>query len=49
MEMLEHVPQPDSVVAACHHLVKPGGHLFFSTINKVYYILREEAITFPTT
>jgi len=34
MEMLEHVPNPASVVAACHHLIKPGGHLFFSTINR---------------
>ncbi len=34
MEMLEHVPAPASVVAACYHLVKPGGHVFFSTINR---------------
>ena len=34
MEMLEHVPQPASVVAACAHLVKPGGHVFFSTLNR---------------
>jgi 2-polyprenyl-6-hydroxyphenyl methylase/3-demethylubiquinone-9 3-methyltransferase len=34
MEMLEHVPNPASVVAACHDLVKPEGHLFFSTINR---------------
>jgi len=34
MEMLEHVPQPDSVVRACATLVKPGGHIFFSTINR---------------
>tara|TARA_R110002126_G_scaffold160458_12_gene308135 strand:+ start:1929 stop:2645 length:717 start_codon:yes stop_codon:yes gene_type:complete len=34
MEMLEHVPQPASVVQACADLVKPGGLLFFSTINK---------------
>ncbi|MCK5522384.1 MAG: bifunctional 2-polyprenyl-6-hydroxyphenol methylase/3-demethylubiquinol 3-O-methyltransferase UbiG [Thiomargarita sp.] len=34
MEMLEHVPDPASVVIACHKLVKPGGHLFFSTINR---------------
>ncbi len=34
MEMLEHVPDPASVVTACHNLVKPGGHLFFSTINR---------------
>lgn len=34
MEMLEHVPNPASVVAACHKLVKPGGYLFFSTLNR---------------
>lgn len=34
MEMLEHVPQPASIVAACATLVKPGGHVFFSTINR---------------
>ena len=34
MEMLEHVPDPASVVKACHDLVKPGGWLFFSTINR---------------
>ena len=34
MEMLEHVPQPASVVAACARLAKPGGHVFFSTINR---------------
>ena len=34
MEMLEHVPDPSSVVAACARLVKPGGHVFFSTINR---------------
>ena len=34
MEMLEHVPDPGSVVAACAQLVKPGGHVFFSTINR---------------
>ncbi len=34
MEMLEHVPDPASTVAACAALVKPGGHLFFSTINR---------------
>lgn len=34
MEMLEHVPYPQSVVAACAQLVKPGGHVFFSTINR---------------
>ncbi|MEZ5665750.1 MAG: bifunctional 2-polyprenyl-6-hydroxyphenol methylase/3-demethylubiquinol 3-O-methyltransferase UbiG [Burkholderiaceae bacterium] len=34
MEMLEHVPDPASVVQACHDLVKPGGWVFFSTINR---------------
>lgn len=34
MEMLEHVPDPASVVAACAALVKPGGWVFFSTINR---------------
>ena len=34
MEMLEHVPDPSSVVRACAALVKPGGHVFFSTINR---------------
>jgi len=34
MEMLEHVPDPNSVVAACARLVKPGGWAFFSTINR---------------
>ncbi|HST02669.1 MAG TPA: bifunctional 2-polyprenyl-6-hydroxyphenol methylase/3-demethylubiquinol 3-O-methyltransferase UbiG [Usitatibacter sp.] len=34
MEMLEHVPEPASTVMACARLVKPGGHVFFSTINR---------------
>ena len=34
MEMLEHVPDPSSVIAACAKLVKPGGKVFFSTINR---------------
>jgi 2-polyprenyl-6-hydroxyphenyl methylase/3-demethylubiquinone-9 3-methyltransferase len=34
MEMLEHVPNPASVVKACSDLVKPGGWVFFSTINR---------------
>jgi len=34
MELLEHVPQPASVVAACARLVRPGGQVFFSTINR---------------
>ncbi len=34
MEMLEHVPEPGKVVAACAQALKPGGHAFFSTINR---------------
>ena len=34
LEMLEHVPDPQSVVAACAKLVKPGGWVFFSTLNR---------------
>lgn len=34
MEMLEHVPDPASVVRACYRLVRPGGRVFFSTINR---------------
>ncbi len=34
MEMLEHVPDPASIVAACTQLVRPGGDIFFSTINR---------------
>ncbi len=34
MEMLEHVPDPSSVIAACAQLVKPGGYVFFSTLNR---------------
>jgi len=34
MEMLEHVPDPGSVVQACADLLKPGGHVFFSTLNR---------------
>lgn len=34
MEMLEHVPDPASVVSACAALAKPGGHVFFSTLNR---------------
>lgn len=34
MEMLEHVPEPASVVNACARLVRPGGHVFFSTLNR---------------
>jgi len=34
LELLEHVPDPSSIVAACAHLAKPGGQIFFSTINR---------------
>lgn len=34
MEMLEHVPDPSSIVQACSKLVKPGGHVFLSTLNR---------------
>ncbi|MBV7315233.1 bifunctional 2-polyprenyl-6-hydroxyphenol methylase/3-demethylubiquinol 3-O-methyltransferase UbiG [Shewanella sp. NIFS-20-20] len=34
MEMLEHVPDPQSVIQACCDMVKPGGYVFFSTINR---------------
>lgn len=34
MEMLEHVPDPSSIIRACASLVKPGGKVFFSTINR---------------
>lgn len=34
MEMLEHVPDPESVIRACAQMVKPGGYVFFSTLNK---------------
>lgn len=34
MEMLEHVPDPESIVRACTAMVRPGGWLFFSTINR---------------
>lgn len=34
MELLEHVPDPHSVVSACARLAKPGGQVFFSTINR---------------
>ena len=34
LEMLEHVPEPSSVIAACAKLVKPEGHVYFSTINR---------------
>ncbi|BBB25375.1 bifunctional 2-polyprenyl-6-hydroxyphenol methylase/3-demethylubiquinol 3-O-methyltransferase UbiG [Amphritea japonica] len=34
MEMMEHVPDPSSIVDACSQLAKPGGHVFFSTLNR---------------
>ncbi|HEX7053319.1 MAG TPA: bifunctional 2-polyprenyl-6-hydroxyphenol methylase/3-demethylubiquinol 3-O-methyltransferase UbiG [Burkholderiales bacterium] len=34
MELLEHVPEPASMVAACARLARPGGQVFFSTINR---------------
>ena len=34
LEMLEHVPDPSSVIRACYRMVKPGGQVFFSTINR---------------
>jgi len=34
MEMLEHVPDPAAIVAACAKLVKPNGHVYFSTLNR---------------
>jgi 2-polyprenyl-6-hydroxyphenyl methylase/3-demethylubiquinone-9 3-methyltransferase len=34
MEMLEHVPDPSSVINACREMVKPGGSVYFSTINR---------------
>ncbi|MHB8777042.1 MAG: bifunctional 2-polyprenyl-6-hydroxyphenol methylase/3-demethylubiquinol 3-O-methyltransferase UbiG [Anaerolineales bacterium] len=36
MEMLEHVPEPNKIIAACSRLLKPGGHAFFSTINRTF-------------
>ncbi len=49
MEMLEHVPDPMSVVQSCANLVKPGGWVFFSTINRnpksyVYAIIGAEYV-----
>ncbi len=34
MEMLEHVPDPSSIIQSCAELTKPGGNLFFSTLNR---------------
>ena len=49
MEMLEHVPDPMSVIQSCTELVKPGGWVFFSTINRnpksyVYAIIGAEYV-----
>lgn len=35
MEMLEHVPDPGSIISSCAKMVKPGGMVFFSTLNRV--------------
>jgi 2-polyprenyl-6-hydroxyphenyl methylase/3-demethylubiquinone-9 3-methyltransferase len=34
MEMIEHVPEPASTIAACARMARPGGHVFFSTLNR---------------
>lgn len=34
LEMLEHVPDPEAIIKACSAMLKPGGHIFFSTINR---------------
>lgn len=36
MEMLEHVPDPSAIVTACADMVKPGGYVFFSTLNQTW-------------
>ena len=36
MELLEHVPEPESVINACYRLLKPGGNIFFATINRTF-------------
>jgi len=36
MELVEHVPDPASIIKACAELTKPGGHLFFSTVNRTW-------------
>jgi 2-polyprenyl-6-hydroxyphenyl methylase / 3-demethylubiquinone-9 3-methyltransferase len=36
MELLEHVPRPASILDACARLVKPGGNLFFATVNRTW-------------
>ena len=37
LELLEHVPCPDAIIADCAQLIKPGGDLFFSTINRNFH------------
>jgi len=49
MELLEHVPDPASTVTACAQLARPGGHVFFSTINRnpksyVYAVIGAEYV-----
>jgi 2-polyprenyl-6-hydroxyphenyl methylase/3-demethylubiquinone-9 3-methyltransferase len=44
MEMLEHVPSPQSIVSACHQLLKPNGVVFFSTINRNFKAYMEAII-----
>ncbi len=36
MELLEHVPRPESIIKACSRLVRPGGDLFFATVNRTW-------------
>jgi 2-polyprenyl-6-hydroxyphenyl methylase / 3-demethylubiquinone-9 3-methyltransferase len=36
MELLEHVPRPASIIAACARLVRPGGSVFFATVNRTW-------------
>ena len=36
MELLEHVPRPASIIAACARLVRPGGNVFFATVNRTW-------------
>ena len=36
MELVEHVPDPASIIKACAELTRPGGHLFFSTVNRTW-------------
>ncbi len=36
LEMLEHVPKPQNIIHTCAKLIKPGGHIFFSTLNRTF-------------